>query len=136
MVISTLYQHERRWLQIAVIVSAGVPVLAGAAGMIAGTSLLSNAAEVSLDSHVRYLSGVLFAMGLSFWAIVPQIEHNKISMRLLTFLVVMGGMARLAGALFVGIPSRPMVLALVMELVVTPLLCWWQARCATLERPR
>ena len=123
MAISIPYQHERRWLQIVVIVCAGVPILAGAAGMIAGTSMLSNAAEVSLDSHVRYLSGVLFAMGLSFWAIVPQIEHNKIPMRLLTFLVVMGGVARLAGAVFVGIPSKPMVFAIVMELAVTPLLC-------------
>lgn len=130
----TRYQRERRWLQVALIISAGVPVLAGAAGMTVGASMLSNTVDVSLDSHVRYLSGVLFAMGLSFWAIVPQIENNKVPMRLLTFLVVMGGMARLAGAVVVGIPSKPMVLAIVMELVVTPLLCWWQARCATLER--
>ncbi len=123
MVTKARYLRERRWLQTAVTVAACVPVLAGGLGMIAGTAMLSNTTGISLDNHVRYLSGVLFAMGLSFLAITPNIEIHTVPMRLLTFLVVVGGVARLASAVFVGMPSSSMLLAIVMELVVTPLLC-------------
>ncbi len=51
-------------------------------------------------------------------------------MRLLTFAVVVGGAARAAAALWVGLPPAPMLAAIGMELVVTPLLCLWQARIA------
>jgi GTP-binding protein len=37
---------------------------------------------------------------------------------------------KLYGALRMGLPSGPMTFGLVMELVVTPLLCLWQARVA------
>jgi hypothetical protein len=71
--------------------------------------MIFDSPDVSLDSHFRYL-WVLCAVGVSFWAIVT------------------GGLARLTGALAVGIPSTPMRIALGMELVVTPLLCGWQGR--------
>jgi hypothetical protein len=101
--------------------------------MITGTAILSeHPGEIALDSHVRYLSGLLFGIGLSFWAIVPRIETHTALMRLLTFLVGVGGIARLAGAVFIVMPSRSMIYAIVMELVVTPLLCWWQSRIANL----
>jgi molybdopterin biosynthesis enzyme len=35
------------------------------------------------------------------------------------------------GLFVVGVPSAPMSAALVMELIVTPLLCLWQSRIAT-----
>ncbi len=95
--------------------------------------MLSDTADMSLDSHLRYLSGLLFAIGMSFWAAVPSIETKTSLMRLLTFLVVTGGFARLAGATFVGMPSTPMLFALSMELIVTPFFCWWQSRIARFQ---
>ncbi|ULA65886.1 MAG: conserved membrane protein of unknown function [Nitrospira sp.] len=133
----TCSHRERRGLQVALVVAACVPVLAGGAGMITGTAILSeHPGEIALDSHVRYLSGLLFGIGLSFWAIVPRIETHTALVRLLTFLVGVGGIARLAGAVFVVMPSRSMIYAIVMELVVTPLLCWWQSRIANLQLDR
>ncbi len=90
-------------------------------------------AGVDLDSHVRYLSGLLLGIGLLFWGMVPRIERCGAVVRALTFLVFVGGLARLAGVLFVGTPSVAMVAALAMELVVTPLLCLWQARIASCQ---
>ena len=125
------YRRERRLLQIFVLIGACVPVCAGGAGMIFGANMLSGTPDISLDSHMRYLSGLLFAIGIGFWAAIPDIEKKTSHVRLLTFLVVMGGLARLASAIFVGIPSTPMLLAIGMELIVTPLLCLWQSRIAT-----
>ncbi len=130
---NTMYRRERRWLQIAVMIGASVPIIAGGAGMIFGTAMLSDTVDMSLDSHIRYLSGLLCAVGMSFWAAVPAIETKTSQMRLLTFLVVTGGVARLAGAIFVGTPSTPMLFAISMELIVTPFFCWWQSRIARLQ---
>ena len=48
--------------------------------------------------------------------------------RILTFLVVVGGLARLISLARVGPPGGAMQWALVMELGVTPALCLWQWR--------
>lgn len=95
------------------------------AGMMPGDA----AGGMSLDSHVRYLSGILFAIGLAFWASVPEIERHRGRFILLAALVFVGGLARLFG-LMQGTPGAPMQFALVMELLVTPLLCFWQSRVA------
>ena len=124
--------HERRGLQAAILIAGIVPVSAGLAGVIMGAGM-AGGASLDLDSHVRYLSGLLLGLGLLFWAMVPTIEQHGPIIRALTILVVIGGLARLAGLLFVGTPSEPMVAALAMELVVTPLLCLWQMRVAALS---
>jgi hypothetical protein len=124
---------ERRLLQLAVFILAWVPVTGGAAGVILGASLMGTdvGVDASLDSHVRYLSGLLFAIGIGFWSTIARIETKGRRFRLLTVIVFTGGLARLAGVVLVGVPSSLMLFGLVMELVVTPLLCLWQARVAT-----
>ncbi len=105
-----------------------VPVSAGFAGMLLGPSVMADGAyPVSADSHVRYLSGVLAALGVAFWTTIPALERRTGRFRLLTALVVAGGVGRLVSLLTVGVPSRPMLFGLAMELGVTPALCWWQA---------
>ncbi len=123
--------NERRLLQTAVAVLSLVPVIAGSTGVLFGTGMTGSAlADISTDSHVRYLSGLLLAIGLGFWSTVPAIERKTARVRLLTALVVVGGLARLYGVAVQGLPSAPMLFGLGMELVVTPLLCVWQARIA------
>jgi hypothetical protein len=84
--------------------------------------------SVAGDSHYRYLSGLLLGIGLLFWSAIPGIERNTGRFQLLTLIVVVGGLARLGGLLITGLPALTMVAALVMELVVTPLICLWQLR--------
>lgn len=123
---------ERRALQIVVAVACLVPLLAGGYGMIGGITLdgASGIADTALDSHFRYLSGLLFAIGLAFAASIHRIETHGRRILLLTALVVIGGIGRLLGVMLIGIPSRAMVAALAMELIVTPLLALWQVRIA------
>jgi hypothetical protein len=117
-------------LQVAVGVFGLVPVAAGLAGTVAGFSMLGEDASVSADSHFRYLSGLLLAIGLLFWSSIPRIERQTRLVRTLTAIVFVGGLARLGGVVLVGEPSAPMLFGLTMELVVTPLVCFWQSRIA------
>lgn len=120
---------ERRALQILIILAGIVPVAGGGAGAVLGEAAFGPWAGAGQDSHVRYLSGLLLGIGLIFWGCVPTIERRGGEVRVLTAIVVVGGLARLAGVVAVGDPGS-MRWALVMELAVTPLICLWQARVA------
>ncbi len=119
-------------LRVAVAVAAIVPVAAGLDGMLRGAAFLGGhpAANLTLDSHLRYLSGLLLAIGFGFWSTIPRIEQQAARFRLLTAIVVLGGLGRLYGIAAEGLPPGPMLFGLAMELGVTPLLCWWQGRVA------
>lgn len=119
-----------RALQVAVLVLAFVPVAAGLAGAVFGIGVFEPAVLLGrdTDSTGRYLSGLLLAIGVAFWSTVPQIERQGIRFRLLTLIVLTGGLARLSGLLLIGPPSAPMLAGLAMELAVTPALALWRER--------
>jgi hypothetical protein len=122
--------RERRLLQQVVAIAAIVPVAAGLYGVLFGQALTNENVSVSGDSHFRYLSGLLLAIGLCFWSTVPRIEAKTGRFRLLAAIVVLGGLGRLVGLALTGIPSLFMLGGLFMELVVTPILTLWQTRVA------
>lgn len=124
---------ERRLLQAAVALGCVVPLLAGGSGMIEGPYFLRGVASPAvpdLDSHFRYLSGLLFAIGLAFATCIPDIERKTGRFRLLAFLVFVGGLGRLFSLASIGMPGTGHVFGLAMELVAVPLLVLWQARVA------
>lgn len=122
-----------RLLQVVIGVLALVPILAGLGGMISGVGLTGSAVDLAgraTDSQYRYLSGLLFAIGLGFWSTVPRLPRRTNRFRLLTALVLAGGLGRLVGVVEHGAPPPAMLFGLGMELVVTPLLCCLQALVA------
>ncbi len=122
---------EKRALQVCVAVAAAVPVAAGLAGVILGPGAVDLPGLAAAgDSHARYLSGVLLAIGVALWSAVPAIERHGARLRLLCGIVVLGGIGRLISLAVAGAPSSPMLAALGLELVVAPLLVLWQARVA------
>ena len=123
-------ERERWYLQRTVAFLALVPVSAGLFGVLFGPALTGDQVSVSADSHFRYLSGLLLGIGLLFWSTTPAIEEKTGRFRLLTLLVVIGGLARLMGLLLTGIPSLYMLASLALELVITPILALWQTRVA------
>jgi hypothetical protein len=127
----TPYARERLALQIAVGLAAAVPVLAGVWGVIDGLS----APGAFIDGHYRYLSGLLLGIGLSYWAMIPVIERAKWPFRMLSAIVVLGGMARGGAALAAG-SGAAVELALIMELIVTPGLFLWRERIGSLAPAR
>ncbi len=119
---------ERRLLQLSVAIAGLAPVAGGIAGVLWGPAALGEQTLGALDSHFRYLSGLLAAIGVAYWTTIPEIETAGAKFALLTIIVVAGGFGRALGMLIAGPPGATMSAALVMELVVTPLLYLWQAR--------
>jgi hypothetical protein len=134
---------HRRALQVAIAVFGLVPVAAGLAGMLIGPAFAGMGAQgalssggVSLDSHFRYLSGLLLGIGLVFWWAIPAIERRGPLIRVLTLIVVIGGIGRAMSLIELGEPgSLGMRLAIGMELVITPLICLWQRRLERKSQP-
>jgi hypothetical protein len=121
---------EKRLLQAAMLLVLLVPLSAGLAGALLGPDWLHRGVVGrDLDSHFRYLSGLLLAMALLFASCVPGIEHKTARLRLLALLPVVGGLARLYG-MTGGPPGSGHVAALGIELGLVPLLVLWQARVA------
>ncbi len=123
---------ERRLLQIAVAVACLVPLAAGGAGVLQGPAMLKgvDAAAADLDSHFRYLSGLLLGLGIGFACCIPAIEARGRLFRALGAIAVLGGLARLLSALQVGLPGSGHIFGLATELGTVPLLMLWQARVA------
>lgn len=121
---------ERRLLQVAIAAACLVPLSAGGLGVLRGAAFLRAAPLVDLDSHVRYLSGLLLAIGIGFAISIPTIERQGARMRTLGLLVVVGGLARLLSVTQDGLPSAGHRFGLVMELIIVPALLLWQARVA------
>jgi hypothetical protein len=124
---------ERRLLQIAVGIGSLVPILAGGAGMISGPEIVRIAGApvpADLDSHMRYLSGLLFGIGIGFVSCIPRIEECGARFRLLGAIVLLGGLARALSLVEVGLPGLEHRLALGMELGTVPMLLLWQWRVA------
>lgn len=61
-----------------VIIGALVPIAAGAAGVWQGPDMIRGvvAANPDLDSHFRYLSGLLFGTGIAFVICAIRIERR------------------------------------------------------------
>ncbi|TDR94136.1 uncharacterized protein DUF4345 [Enterovirga rhinocerotis] len=123
-------ERRRRLLQQAIGAAALIPVAAGLYGVLFGPALTGERLGTSGDSHYRYLSGLHLAVGLLCWSTIPSIESTGPRFRLLTLMVFIGGLARFFGMTLAGLPSFYMLGALTMELVVMPILCFWQWRIA------
>jgi hypothetical protein len=123
---------EKRALQVVILVLALIPVATGVAGVLLGPAFRGAQAPwpVDLDSHLRFLSGNFLVIGLAWWSCVPSIEKKTGRLRLLAAMTFAGGLARLFSLALVGLPSIGHRFGLGMELVVVPLLVWWQMRIA------
>lgn len=122
---------EKRLLQLVIAITCLVPLGAGAAGVVLGPGWLERGTETlsaDLNSHFRYLSGLLFALGIAAAACVPQIENKGRRFMLIGGMVATGGLARLLSIVVAGVPSDPHLAGLGIELVLVPLLVLWQMR--------
>lgn len=124
---------EKRLLQAAIVAGAAFSLFFGTVSVLQGVRVLTHGtapANIDLDSHFRYLSGIFLGVILAFYSCVPDIDRKGPRFRLLGALVVCGGLARLVGLLANGVPGRGHLFGVTMELVVTPLLVLWQVRVA------
>lgn len=126
-------EFERRLLQFCTALACLVPISAGTMGVIESAGMLRGVEApppIDLDSHYRYLSGLLLGIGIGFAICIPRIEERAPLYRFLGMIVVVGGLARLISLVQYGWPGVGHRFGLAMELVVVPALMLWQARVA------
>lgn len=132
-------EAERRLLQAATALACLVPLSMGSLSVWKSAAVLKGASPpfpVDLDSHYRYLSGLLLGIGLAFLASIPRIERRGAVFRTLGAVILVGGLARLLSLAQHGPPGAGHRFGLVMELIVVPLIVLWQARIAKLAGGR
>ena len=121
---------ERRLLQIVVaLIGLGV-VTAGVLGAVSGATFLNLSHNVAVDSYLRFLFGIVLAIGFVLLASVPHIERHGIRFSVLAAILVMGGLVRAFGFFGQGIPTHGALFGLSLELIAAPLLWLWQRRIA------
>jgi hypothetical protein len=132
-------ETEKRLLQAATALACFVPLSMGVLSVIRSAAVLKGVAEpipIDLDSHFRYLSGLLLGTGLVFLACLPRIERRRPVFLALGAIILVGGLSRLLSLTQNGWPSDGHRFGLVMELAVVPAIVLWQGRVARLFEAR
>jgi hypothetical protein len=84
----------------------------------------------TLDSNLRFLSGVWLGLGCAVLWMVPRIESQTVLYRALWGMIFLGGIGRLFSAGLAGWPPAPFIVFTALEIVGAPLFVYWQARVA------
>ena len=121
---------ERKLLQIAFALAGLVLIAFGFAGVFFGANFLDLSGNVVMDSYIRFLKGMLLAIGLIYWSAIPDIERHGERIALVTFILVLGAVPRLMAVIGHGVPTIGIIISLIGELIVAPLLWLWQRRVA------
>ena len=125
---------ERKLLQIAFALAGLVLVAFGFAGVFFGANFLDLSGNVVMDSYIRFLKGMLLAIGLIYWLAIPAIAHHGERIALVTFVLVLGAVPRLMAVTGHGVPTVGILVSLAGELVAAPLLWLWQRRIARIAQ--
>jgi hypothetical protein len=121
---------ERKLLQIVFAFAGLVLVGFGLAGVFFGANFLDLSGNAVMDSYIRFLKGMLLAIGLVYWSAIPDIERHGERIALVTFILVLGAVPRLMAVIGHGVPTIGIIVSLVGELIVAPLLWLWQRHVA------
>jgi hypothetical protein len=121
---------ERFFLQIATAFSALALLGLGIAGVMLGAQFMHGVGTITVDNYFRLLSGTLVGMGIVFLVSIPHVERYRERFGILTFMIVLGGLAHLYSVSLHGIPSVGTLAGLFMELVYAPLLWLLQRHVA------
>jgi hypothetical protein len=121
---------ERKLLQIAFALAGLALVGFGFAGVFFGANFLNLSGNVVMDSYIRFLKGMLLAIGLIYWSSIPDIERHGERISLVTCILVLGAVPRLMAVIGHGVPTIGILISLAGELIAAPLLWLWQRRVA------
>src|ERR1700676_918090 len=120
------YAMERTLLQIAVAVAGLAGAGLGLTGVVFGTLDADLSGDVVMDSYVRFLKGMLLAIGLIYWSCIRQIEQRGNRISLVTIILVFGTLSRLLSVIGHGVPTVGIMCNLIVGLIFVPLLWLWQ----------
>lgn len=121
---------ERFFLQVATVFSALVLLGLGISGVMLGVQFMHGVGTITVDNYFRLVSGMMMGMGLVLLFSVPHVERYRERFGILTFMIVLGGLAELYSVLLHGIPSVGTLFGIFMTLIYAPLLWLLQRHVA------
>lgn len=126
---------SRRKLQVATGILALVPTLTGLLGMLGlSDPVYANLGlphDATLDSQLRFYSGVWLGLGLAAFWLLPRIEFETTLFRVLWLMIFIGGVGRLVSLALTGMPFPPFIGFTVLEVIGAPLFVMWQSKIAS-----
>ncbi len=117
----------RNALQITLAIFSVIPLAFGLSGVFfgAGRWLPGEAIPPELDNQYRYLSAYYLSLSFLLWWAIPHIERHTTLIRIITFVMFLGGLSRLWSFVDVGSASQTQIIAMGIELAA-PLIAVWQ----------
>jgi hypothetical protein len=86
--------------------------------------------DATLDSQLRFYSGVWLGLGLAAFWLLPRIEKETTLFRALWLMIFIGGVGRLISLLIAGTPFLPFIGFTALEIIGAPLFVLWQHKVA------
>lgn len=117
----------RTALQIALALFSVIPLAYGLSGVFfgAGRWLPGEAIPPELDNQYRYLSAWYLSLSFLLWWAIPHIERHTTLIRIIVFVMFLGGLSRLWSFVDVGWASQTQIAGMIIELAA-PLIAVWQ----------
>lgn len=120
----------RLGLQIVLGILSLIPLVFSILGVLGGAERLGGAdVAAALDNQLRYLSTYYLSLTLLLWWAIPNIERHTMLIRILVFVIFLGGLARLYSHLTVGPGDQGQFYGMILELALI-LVIPWQAAVA------
>lgn len=112
-------------------VLAVIPIVAGLASMLLGAGAVpGRAADVNLESELRYYGAFYAGFGLFLWWIAGSIASRGRELRLAAAVLFCGGLARALGIAVDGRPAADYLVLLALELTLPVVLVLWHRRAS------
>lgn len=123
---------SRRALQIVTGLLGAIPIATGCIGLLGLRDPLyvRCGIPVSLDSNLRFYSGLWLGLGIAMYSILPSIERQTVLFRAFWGAIFLGGLGRLASVVGAGAPPSPFLAVIGLELVGAPVFIVWQRQVA------
>lgn len=80
-----------------------------------------------LDSNMRFYSGLWLGVGIIMLWMIPRVDKDKSTLRVIAIFFFLGGIGRLISILMCGLPSYMYMFFVLLEFSF-PLLTLWQKR--------
>ena len=122
---------SRRALQIVTGLLGAIPIATGLIGLLGVRDpLLVRCVPISLDSNLRFYSGLWLGFGIAMYSILPSIERQTVLFRAFWGAIFLGGLGRFVSTVGVGAPPAPFLAVIALELVGAPFFILWQRQVA------
>lgn len=104
-----------------------IAFFSGGAGVFLGPEYMPNGVspDASLDSQYRFANVFWLAAAPALWWSVRDLYNRRHVTRVVLFIAIVGGFARLLSVFITGWPFIAFTAAMILELVGVPLIIWW-----------